>query len=577
MTQANSLPSQLLENDEIDLRQVAAAIGRRRRLIGGVTAAALVLSGIYAFTRKPVWEGQFQIVLADKESPVSGGQALLNQNPGLANLVGLSGGTENTLQTEVKVLESPSVLKPVFDFVKNSREQSGKDVSKLTYKVWLEDNLTINLSKGTSVLNLAYRDTDESIILPVLEKISFQYQSYSGKDRRRGLQQALVYLDEQIKKFKVESVNSLRAAQEYAIEQDLTALQDSDPTPGNNDSDTEIQNNLNLDAIRVQAANEIRNINEQLNQLNALGNDLDALMYMGRNIPELASQGLPQTLDKIDTDLAIFRATYTDNDRTILRLQQRRAVLIDTLRRQTYGYLWARRTAAQARMAAAERPKGVLIKYRELLREATRDSATLAKLEAERQALALEQARQEDPWELISTPTVLDNPIAPRKKRIVALGMFGGLVVGCGAALVRDRRSDLVFSEDELKALLPCPMLKRLPSNDSKQLLDAAQLLAEGPLANAESIAILVVGQVPQQQIEPFSKAMRNALGNRELVVSSDLLETRNTSTQLLITAPGAEQRRNLEQLREQLALQGTPLAGWLLSEPTQTSKTVEA
>ena len=26
-------------------------------------------------------------------------------------------------------------------------------------------------------------------------------------------------------------------------------------------------------------------------------------MYMGRNIPELASQGLPQTLDKIDTDL----------------------------------------------------------------------------------------------------------------------------------------------------------------------------------------------------------------------------------------------------------------------------------
>ena len=71
------------------------------------------------------------------------------------------------------------------------------------------------------------------------------------------------------------------------------------------------------------------------------------MMYMGRNIPELASQGLPQTLDKIDTDLAILRATYTDNDRTIIRLQERRAVLIDTLRRQTYGYLWAKRTAAR--------------------------------------------------------------------------------------------------------------------------------------------------------------------------------------------------------------------------------------
>ena len=89
MTTTQPLPSQQLDNDEIDLRQVAAALGRHRKLIGGVTAAAVVLSGIYAFTRKPVWEGSFQIVLADKESPVSGGQALLNQNPGLANLVGL--------------------------------------------------------------------------------------------------------------------------------------------------------------------------------------------------------------------------------------------------------------------------------------------------------------------------------------------------------------------------------------------------------------------------------------------------------------------------------------------------------
>ena len=111
----------------------------------------------------------------------------------------------------------------------------------------------------------------------------------------------------------------------------------------------------------MQAANEIRNINEQLLQLNALGNDQEALMYMGRNIPELSSQGLPQTLDKIDTELAILRAIYTENDRTIARLKRRRAVLIETLRETTYGYLLARRTSAQARMKAAERPKGVVL------------------------------------------------------------------------------------------------------------------------------------------------------------------------------------------------------------------------
>ena len=55
-------------DDEIDLRQVAAALNRQRRLIAGISAAAVLLSGIYAFTRKPVWQGEFQIVLENQQS-----------------------------------------------------------------------------------------------------------------------------------------------------------------------------------------------------------------------------------------------------------------------------------------------------------------------------------------------------------------------------------------------------------------------------------------------------------------------------------------------------------------------------
>ena len=49
------------------------------------------------------------------------------------------------------------------------------------------------------------------------------------------------------------------------------------------------------------------------------------------------------------------------------------------------------------------------------------------------------------------------------------------------------------------------------------------------------------------------------------MLISRDLLATRACSTQLLITAPGAVKREQLRQLREQLALQGTPVAGWVL------------
>ena len=108
-------------------------------------------------------------------------------------------------------------------------------------------------------------------------------------------------------------------------------------------------------------------------------------------------------------------------------------------------------------------------------------------------------------------------------------------------------------------------MLERLPAMAPQQWSSTAQLLAEGPLANAQSIGLLAIGQIKPQELEQLSTALRASLGNREVVISNDLLVTRNVSSQLLVTAAGVAQRRTLQQLREQLALQGTPVAGWLL------------
>jgi uncharacterized protein involved in exopolysaccharide biosynthesis len=558
-----SQPTQGGADDEIDLRQLAAALQRRWRLIAKVAGGTLLLSAAYAFLSKPVWEGEFQIVLASKESPTGGAQALLQANPGLAALVGDKGG-QNKLETEVKVLESPSVLKPVFDFVKTHKATAGEDVDRWRYSEWLKDNLTIKLEKGTSVLNLTYQDSDRDLVLPALQRISQAYQAYSGRDRERGIAQAIRYLDQQISRYRLESLASLRRAQEFAIEQDLTALQRKDK------GDDEVVNSLNIEDLRVRAANEIRNINEQLTQLRALSDDPEALMYLGSNIPALAAKGLPQTLDRIDTELANLRATYTDRDDSIRRLKLRRSVLIDTLKRQTYGYLFAKRTDAQARLAAAERPKGVLIRYRELLRQAARDEATLNRLEADRQVLALEQARKQDPWELISTPTLLDKPVAPRKGRILALGLLAGLVLGSGAALVVDRRSGRVFAEDELQQLLPGPLLAHVALGDPQALAGQLTLLARGSLAGSHRVALIPVGLTADSPgVQELLDQLRQTMPHTELLCSADLVAAAGCDHQLLITSPGAPTRSQLAQLRQQLDLQGRPITGWLLLDAT--------
>ena len=345
-------------NDEIDLRQVFGSLRRRKALIAKITAATVLLSVIYALTRKPIWQGQFEIVLANSQSPTSQASSLLQSNPGLANLIGASGGNDQ-LETEVEILESPSVLKPVFDFVKQQKVQQGIDSQDWRYADWLKENLTIELVKGTSVLELSYRDTDKDLVLPVIQKISDAYQDYSGRDRERGIKQGIQYLDQQIEIYSKKSAKSLRTAQEYGIEQNLTALRVDGA------GDTEIKNSLNIEAIRIAASNQIRNIDEQLKQLDRFADSPEFLMYIGRTIPALASQKLPEQLDAMDASLALLRAKYTDRDESIRRLLEKRRLLIDVFKQHTYGYLYAQRSAAQARLKSAERPKGVLIKYRD--------------------------------------------------------------------------------------------------------------------------------------------------------------------------------------------------------------------
>ena len=76
-------------------------------MIGSLTLTSFALAIIFSLTIKKIWEGQFQIVLSSEDSKVS------RIDP-LANLVGIS--SPNDLKTEVEILQSPSVLMPIFQY-----------------------------------------------------------------------------------------------------------------------------------------------------------------------------------------------------------------------------------------------------------------------------------------------------------------------------------------------------------------------------------------------------------------------------------------------------------------------------
>ena len=51
------------ENENIDLKEIAHFLKRRKKFISYISIGGFLASILYAFFKPPLWEGHFQIVL----------------------------------------------------------------------------------------------------------------------------------------------------------------------------------------------------------------------------------------------------------------------------------------------------------------------------------------------------------------------------------------------------------------------------------------------------------------------------------------------------------------------------------
>ena len=324
------------KDDEIELKYFFNRIIRKKLVLGYTTAFTLLISIISFLLTEKSWEGSFQIVLASQEKNLLGGK-LPMPNVLPSKLISLQG--PKPLETEVGILESPSVLMGIFDYVKKEKIKNNRKYEKITFEKWKE-NLQIELKKNTSILNISYIDKDKDLNLLVLEKISKKFQDYSGKSQRRTIALTKSYLNEQIGIYKVKSSESIKKAQQFAMSEDLVINNsrelgsslsfNSIDNEKNNDMVSSPLNNIfygnvQIEAIRAAAANQIRMIDRKLEKITNLKDDYEQLVFFSSTIPNLSKKdSLLKELSLIEQELIALRIKYTDKDRNIINLFERK-------------------------------------------------------------------------------------------------------------------------------------------------------------------------------------------------------------------------------------------------------------
>ena len=463
-------------DDGIDLRELWRALRRRKKIVaivaGGVFAWAAI-STAHERMFRPVYQGDFSLLITDPISSTSRARGLMGQPSGSV-FESLARNTTNVdVPTLIEVLKSPLLLQPVA----NQFNMSARGLASLIY---IDGNTGFrsNKAKGVLKVSLPGRDLNESKRL--LEALSQTYLNFAVQQRQKRLADGLDFLNKQAPQLQTNLDQIQAELAEFRVRHSLLeptmeggALKQRVASMGEQVLLIEAEQDRLLQ-VRAEITNNkltARGFNE------AIGSSTDfGAKSAGLTVSE-ADPSLLQQLYKLEAELAEARSRYTSNSSIVKGLEARLNQLKPLMKQNQLEAVDAALSLNADRLSIARNQQSTLnnqflkqpalIKqYDSLQQRLLLAQQNLAGLVSARKKFQLEIAQRSVPWRVIAKPAISPLPIKPSVPRNLAAGTFLGLVAGAAAGLLRDRLDHVFHYAGEVKDDLGLPLLGHVPHMD---------------------------------------------------------------------------------------------------------------
>ena len=541
------------EDREIDLKNIYKFFVRNKNTVSIFSVLGVAISFFTPLFVPQLWMGEFQIVLQENKEKKG-------LSSDLSELKGLITGSEtarSSLETQVEVLTSPSVLIDVFNFVKDEKIKEDIKYEDVSFNDW-KSSLKVELVDNTSVLNLSYKDNDKNLIIPVLNKISQKYVSFNTEKKSRQIKEELNFYKSQIDLFKERSVASFQDAQQFGIENDLLFNVYDDKAPLNTS-----------ESKRVIKTNLLRQLNQQLRKIKLIDKESDKLLFLARNSGNRLFQINPfitQRLDTLDNRLANLRLIYNDNDVLIKELLEERNELKGKIKKDIIGYIESEILITESDINALQRPKDILLKFSELSNQARQDMNTVQLLEDQSRLLSLELYKKEYPWDLITNPTLLPSPISPRRRNYVLSGLLFGFVAGTLFTLYKNKKEDVFYDEEELEKTFNYPILEIFNKKDNLDIGTKINYLASiDQISSLPNIGFIFEGEIKDEVFNLVRESFKKSMNLDRMAFSSDFIETAKYQSQIIIIELRVTKKSKLQKLIKKIISNKISIVGFLV------------
>ena len=382
--------------EDVDLKKLFNFLFRNRFKIILASLGISFITILFSYSQKIVWQGNFQIVVEKKDDNNN------MQNNILSSIIPIPGNKLlNDTLTQENILKSPYLLIPVYEnFSKEIKKNGYKFIS---YDEWIDKYLKINFLEESKVLNVKFMHHDREIIISTLLDISKRYQNYSKEDKIKSLKRSSDFLKSQLSILSNKSENSLKNFNEFSIENGL------------GDIDGFVELNPNKFNIIKDKSSTINNNNrpELLSLKTGAGQRFKSQLIL---------------LERLEAEYAALLAKLKPESKELINLKKSIISLKESLKR----------------------PNEIILEFRTLKREAERDLFLLAQVESQLNLTKFEQAKEEEPWQIISNPIIENNKIYPRRSLIGIVSFSLTFIATSSIIYLKERKSGKLFDIDEI-------------------------------------------------------------------------------------------------------------------------------
>ena len=565
----------------LDLGQVVATLRRKVLLIAGITIAVSSAAGAAALMNPPKYATGFDILIQNNTAE----SAVLAAIPDAQT--GKSSQPSAVTPDLIKILSSPRLITPVLQKLEAQHPGAcgalvGAGSGHVVHFKTLDANalnacystvfggLTITSggrnskapTESSTIMGVVFQSEDAKDAEAFTKLLAQAYLDYSLQSRQANVRRGIEFVDKKLPDLqnRVETLQS----QLQQLRQNFNIV---DPASRGAQLSGQVST-----FTQQQLDNQI-----QLNQLRSIASDLQAQLSQQPSQIAASSaldanprfQNLLNQILEQDSKIAAASTLFLGTSPDMQVLQEQRQNLVGLLanegeqaQRQLDSKIRELETRDQSLRSTignlegnVQDLSGIDRAFVDIQRQLDVSTQTLNQFLAKREALQIEGAQQEVPWDIL-TPASRPSPSSASVTQNLILGALLGLLLGAGAALAVDRLTDVLYSSEELKRLTGLPLLGTIPLNRNLEEYRTQRIVVSAPRGRSAAGTIESAG-ADAYRADPFFEAFRSLFANlrlintdspvRSLVISSAIAEEgKSVAATYLAQAAAAMGRRVL-------------------------------